>query len=77
MSVTMLTGASIVFMSGESEFGKNVLSTSKTKHKRLFFSRRVAVFSKPPVTLEMSRPVKELTVPVLPPMLEGRVSTDS
>lgn len=65
-----LSGTSRVDSSGDSELGAKVLSSSKTKHSRLLFSRRLVALSTPPVMLCRSRPEKELTVPVLPPMLE-------
>ena len=74
VSVTKLIGTSRVDNSGESELGRNVLSNSNTKHRRLLFSSREAALRTPPVTLWRSRPVKEFTVPVLPPMLSGDVS---
>ena len=53
----------------EREFGARVFTTSKTKQRRLLNSRRVVAEKTPPVRLATSMPVKELVVPVLPPML--------
>jgi hypothetical protein len=69
VSVTNSIGTVRVAINGDSEFGKNVLRSSNVKHKRLLFSRSDSALSTPPVTLSRSRPEKELTVPVLPPML--------
>jgi hypothetical protein len=69
ISVTNSIGTVSVAINGESELGKNDLSSSNVKHKRLLFSRSDSALSTPPVMLSSSRPEKELTVPVLPPML--------
>ena len=45
------------------------LTNSSAKQMRLFPSNNFSVLSTPPVRLERSRGVKELVVPVLPPML--------
>lgn len=68
-SDTIVTGAVSVARSGESELGRKVLSTSRTKQMRLLSSKSESALSSPPVMLCRSKPEKELTVPVLPPML--------
>lgn len=68
-SDTIVIGAVSVARSGESELGRKVLSTSSTKHMRLLFSKSESALRSPPVMLCRSNPEKELTVPVLPPML--------
>jgi hypothetical protein len=69
-SDTIVIGAVSVARSGDSELGRKVLSTSRTKHMRLLSSKSESALRSPPVMLCRSNPEKELTVPVLPPMLE-------
>jgi hypothetical protein len=68
--VISCNGASRVVKSVDNELGARVLTASKTKHIRLLPSRRVSALKTPPVRFSISTPVKLLTVPVFPPMLQ-------
>lgn len=68
-------GTSIISKTVDRELGDRVLRTSKTKQRRLLPSSRVWAFRTPPVKSFKSTPVKLSTVPVLPPMLDGIVSS--
>lgn len=71
VSVTRLIGTAKVASKGERELGRKVLSNSKAKHKKLFPSSSEAELERLPVMSPISRPEKEFTVPVLPPMLHA------
>jgi hypothetical protein len=63
-------GPSRTEKSVDSEFGASVATASKTKHIRLLPWRRLSALKIPPVKFPISTPVKLLTVPVFPPMLQ-------
>jgi hypothetical protein len=63
-------GVASVAQIPDSALGLTVFTTSKIRHSRLLPSSRVVASRTPPVMLARLMPVKLLTVPVLPPMLE-------
>jgi len=71
VSVINCNGTSRTEKRVDNEFGARVLTTSKTKHIKLFPSRSVSALKTPPLASLRSTPVKLFTVPVFPPMLES------
>jgi hypothetical protein len=55
----------------DNEFGASVATASKTKHIKLLPWRRLSALKIPLVKSPISTPVKLLTVPVFPPMLQA------
>lgn len=69
-SDTNLAGTSKVLSTEANDWGKNVLTNSSEKQMRLLPWRREAELITPPVISARSRPVKEFTLPVFPPILK-------
>ena len=68
--VIISKGTSSVEKRSERMLGPANLTIWKAKQSRLLFSSKVPTLIRPPVRFPRLTPVNELTVPVLPPMLE-------